>query len=79
MGNSNGKSHGENDIPPMQPMPQEGVYPLHKFCMWLECPMAELKARFAELGVPITNETADMAVLLAAIERWREDDDETEE
>jgi hypothetical protein len=31
--------------------------------------MHELRARFAELGVPITHETADMAVLLAAIER----------
>jgi hypothetical protein len=61
----------------MSPMPQDGVYPLVKFCQWLECPMDELKARFAELGVPIHNETADMADLLAAIER--ESDGQTEE
>ncbi len=69
MTGTNGNGETDHGKPPMQPMPQEGVYSLHKLCLWLECPMAELKARFAELGVPIHNETADMSDLLAAIER----------
>lgn len=54
-------------------MPQDGVYPLEKFSMWLECPLESLMAQFAELGVPIVDGTADMAVLLAAIERRERD------
>jgi hypothetical protein len=69
MKGTNGRGEADHGKPAMQPMPQTGVYPLDKFCLWLECPMHELRARFAELGVPITHETADMAVLLAAIER----------
>lgn len=62
--------HGRREL---QPMPQDGVYPLEKFSMWLECPLESLMAQFAELGVPIVDGTADMAVLLAAIERRERD------
>ena len=75
----NGKGQAGHGKPQMQPMPQEGVYPLHKFCLWLECSMDELLARFQQLGVPTHNDAADMAVFLAAIERLRDDQGEEEE
>jgi len=75
----NGNGETDHGKPVMRPMPQEGVYPFVKFCQWLECSLGELRARFLELGVPIHNETADMAVLLAAIERLKQDDDETKD
>ena len=72
-GNQADNGHGQREP---QPMPQTGVYPVEKFCMWLECPMNELLVKFEELGVPVVNGTADMAVLLAAIERQEEHGEE---
>ena len=73
MTETNGSGPGK---PPMQPMPQSGVYPIERFCQWLECSREDLLARFEVLGVAVTHGTADMAELLSAIERQADGEEE---
>lgn len=70
---TNGKlPHGE-ERPPMEPMPQTGVYPLEKFCLWFEFDRDEMIRRLGLIGVEIDdNGCVDMEKVIEGIERTKD-------